>query len=69
MVEFALNSSMSMSTGYVPFELNYGYTPQLGQCLHTNTTFVGAKQFAQQALWNVMTAKALNGYHVSRVLP
>ena len=30
MVEFALNSSLSASTGYVPFELNYGYIPQLG---------------------------------------
>ena len=56
MVEFALNSSMSMSMGCVPFELNYGYILQLGQHLHTNMTFVGVKQFIQQALWNVMTA-------------
>jgi len=56
MVKFALNSSMSVSTGYAPFELNYGYIPQLGQCLRTDTMFVGVKQFAQQALWNVMMA-------------
>ena len=27
MVEFALNSSISNSTGFAPFELNYGYLP------------------------------------------
>jgi len=45
MVEFALNSSMSASTGHAPFELNYGYIPQLGQRLRTDTMFVGVKQF------------------------
>ena len=29
MVEFAINSSESKSTGYAPFELNYGYIPTL----------------------------------------
>jgi len=29
MVEFALNSSVSKSTGFAPFELNYGYLPTL----------------------------------------
>ena len=52
--EFVLNSSVSMSTGYVPFELNYGYIPQLGQHLNTDMKFVGVRQFAEQALWNVM---------------
>ena len=56
MVEFVLNSSMSMSTGYMPFELNYGYIPQLGQCLNTDMKFVGVRQFAEQALWNAMAA-------------
>ena len=56
MMEFALNSSMSTSTGYAPFELNYGYIPQLEQRLHTNTNskFVGVHQFVEQALWNIM---------------
>jgi len=27
MVEFAINSSMSGSTGFAPFELTYGYMP------------------------------------------
>ena len=48
MVEFALNSSVSASTGYAPFELNYGYIPQLGQRLNTDTKFVGVRQFAEQ---------------------
>jgi len=56
MVKFTLNSSVSASTGYAPFELNYRYIPQLGQRLHTNTMFVGVKQFTQQVLWNAMTA-------------
>ena len=56
MVEFALNSSMSASRGYAPFKLNYGYIPQLGQCLNTDMKFVGVHQFAEQALWNVMAA-------------
>ena len=30
MVEFALNSNVSMTTGYAPFELNCGYIPLLG---------------------------------------
>ena len=43
MVEFALNSSVSTSMGYVPFELNYGYIPQLGQHLNTDTKFVSVR--------------------------
>lgn len=31
MVEFTINSSTSETTGYVPFELNYKYTPSLGR--------------------------------------
>ena len=27
MVEFAINSSVNGTTGYAPFELNYGYMP------------------------------------------
>ena len=56
MVEFALNNSVSASTGYMPFELNYGYIPQLGQWLNTDTKFVGVRQFMEQALWNVTAA-------------
>ena len=35
MVEFTINSSINATTGYAPFELNYGYMPQSGQ--HTVT--------------------------------
>ena len=56
MVEFVLNSSVSASMGYAPFKLNYGYIPQLGQHLNTNTKFVSVRQCMEQALWNVMAA-------------
>ena len=54
MVEFAINSSVNATTGYTPFELNYGYMPRSGQHILTDTTFKGVKQFAQQAVWNLM---------------
>ena len=56
MVEFAINSSINATTGYAPFKLNYGYMPRSGQHILTDTTFKGVKQFAQQALWNLMDA-------------
>jgi len=34
MVEFAINSSMSGSTGFAPFELTYGYMPRMAQLEH-----------------------------------
>ena len=54
MVEFAINSSVNATTGYTPFELNHGYMPQSGQHILTDTTFKGVKQFAQQAVWNLL---------------
>src|SRR6266481_1928244 len=56
MVEFALNSNISSTMGFTPFELNYSHIPKLGQRLGTDTKFNGVHQFAQQALWNLMTA-------------
>ena len=56
MVEFALNSNVSSTTGFAPFELNCGYIPQLGQRLSIDTKYNGVRQFAQQALWNLMVA-------------
>jgi hypothetical protein len=56
MVEFALNSNVSATTGYAPFELNGGYMPRLGQDIRADTKFQGVKQFAQQALWNLIAA-------------
>ena len=54
MVEFAINSSVNTTTAYAPFELNYGYMLQSVQHISTDTTFKGVKQFAQQAVWNLM---------------
>ena len=31
MVEFTINSSINATTGYAPFELNYGYMPRSRQ--------------------------------------
>ena len=56
MVEFAFNSSVSVSMGYAPFELNYRYIPQLGKHLNTDSKFVSVCQFVEQALWNTMAA-------------
>ena len=56
MVEFAINSSINATTGYAPFELNYGYMLRSGQHISTDITFKGVKQFAQQAVWNLMDA-------------
>ena len=56
MVEFAINSSINATTGYAPFELNYGYMLQSGQNISTDTSFKGVKQFAQQAVWNLLDA-------------
>ena len=56
MVEFALNSSVSATTGYAPFELNCRYIPPLGQHISTDTKYAGVKQFAQQVLYNLMVA-------------
>ena len=41
--EFALNSSVSATMGYAPFELHSGHIPQLRQCLSTDTQFTGVK--------------------------
>ena len=57
MVEFAINSSVNTTTGYAPFKLNHGYMPQSGQHILTDTTFKGVKQFAQQAVWNLLDVK------------
>jgi hypothetical protein len=49
MVELALNSNVSATTGFAPFELNHGYMPRIDLPVNTDTTFKGVSQFAQQA--------------------
>jgi hypothetical protein len=55
-VKLALNSDVSATTGFAPFELNHGYMPQIDLPVNTNTTFKGVSQFAQQARWSLMAA-------------
>ena len=43
MVEFALNSSVSATTGFAPFKLNQGYMPQIGMLTTFDTMFKGVK--------------------------
>ena len=56
MVEFALNSSVSATTGFTLFELNQGYRPHIGMPTLFDTTFKGVKQFTLQAKWDLMAA-------------
>jgi hypothetical protein len=57
MVEFAINSSISASTGYSLFKLNGGYIPRvMKEFRGTETTSKGIKEFAAQALMNVAVA-------------
>jgi hypothetical protein len=45
MTEFAINSSVSASTGFAPFELMYGYLPQIIQSVG-ESSFTGVQDFA-----------------------
>jgi hypothetical protein len=57
MTEFAINASISESTGYAPFELNYGYMPSMIKEIRSNETFAqGVKSFAANALRNLADA-------------
>ena len=56
MVEFVLNSSVSATTGFAPFELNQGYMPQIGMPTSFDTTLKGVKQFVLQVKWDLMAA-------------
>jgi len=57
MVEFAINSSVSETTGYTPFELNYGYMPSMIKEIRSDETVSqGIKAFALAALQNLADA-------------
>ena len=57
MVEFALNSAISNSSGFAPFELNYGYTPSVNPgFVPEPSTMPGVKQFVSRALQNLADA-------------
>ena len=55
MVEFAINLSMLLATtGYLPFELNYGYTPSMIKEIRNNEVVAqGIKVFTLAALQNL----------------
>ena len=58
MVEYALNSSISSSMGFVPFELNYGHMPVMMSHMEKGVTLLplGVETFVQQALENLAMA-------------
>jgi len=57
MVEFAINSSISESTGYAPFELSGGYMPSMIKEIRSGETFAtGVKAFTATALQNLADA-------------
>ena len=47
MVEFAMNSSISSLTGYVPFESNYGWLPHLIQGIKSEPPHEGVAQIIE----------------------
>jgi hypothetical protein len=55
-VEFAINSSVSASTGYSPFELNYGHLPDSSGFFKSVSASPGVKEFAEKARWNLLEA-------------
>jgi len=51
MTEFAINSSVSSSTGFAPFELNCGYMPTIiGGITPFENAKPGVKRFINQAI-------------------
>ena len=58
MVKFAINSSMSGSTGFAPFELTYRYMPRMAQVKHERAPKVapGIQSFVHQARDNLSMA-------------
>ena len=52
MAEFAINSSISSTTQFAPFELNYGWLPSIITEVPP-TEFVGVSQFIEKALQNL----------------
>ena len=61
MVEFAINSAQSSTTGFAPFELNYSYIPSLGKILPTipSEFHPGVRAYAKRAGSNLMEAHDL----------
>jgi hypothetical protein len=57
LVKFAINSNLSSSSGFAPFELNYGYMPTLiGGITPTESAKPGVRRFVNQAISNLEAA-------------
>ena len=57
LTEFTINSSISGTTKYAPFELNNGYMPSMIRKIQSdNVAPKGIKDFAKQALQNLADA-------------
>ncbi|KXN87526.1 hypothetical protein AN958_08594 [Leucoagaricus sp. SymC.cos] len=57
LTEFAINSSISASTKFSPFELNYGYLPSMIKYSQmVNTVHQEVKAFAEAVLLNIAAA-------------
>ncbi|QRV77869.1 hypothetical protein RhiJN_05884 [Ceratobasidium sp. AG-Ba] len=63
--ELAINSSVSSSTGFALFELNYGWMPKLIGYPKVNTSFRGVQVLAEQAAENI--DRAFDAIITSRV--
>ncbi len=55
LVEFAINSSTNSSSGFSPFELNYGFIPPMLEA-PGQTAIRGVRDFAESAQHNLLTA-------------
>jgi hypothetical protein len=49
LVEFAINSSINASTGFAPFEINYGRVPSMGLDILPPATYNGITEYAERA--------------------
>lgn len=73
LVEFALNSSISSSTGFAPFELTYGYLPRFSPFPTNTIQYQGVTEFAQRARATlemahdaIIEARVSSTYHANR---
>ncbi|OJT01589.1 Transposon Ty3-I Gag-Pol polyprotein [Trametes pubescens] len=56
LVELAINSSASTTTGFALFELNYGHMPRMTQLMEATMKFPGVHAFAEHAQLNLEQA-------------
>jgi hypothetical protein len=75
LTEFAINSSINSSSGFAPFELNYGYMPVLGEKVFEGKTSLapGIRTFVQRAKENlemahdaIIESRVIQAYHANK---